>query len=116
VPEPFQTELAALRERVDAIDTQLLALFNARAAVVRDIYTLKQQQGVPRFNQARTDAILQRLVADNQGPLSAQEVRALFLPLLEFFVKDYRNADHDGAATDGADPSGVGRLRPGQLR
>jgi chorismate mutase / prephenate dehydratase len=100
VPERFEAELAALRERVDAIDTQLLALLNARAAVVRDIYTLKKQMGVPRFNQARTTAILQRLTADNQGPLSAQEVHALFTPLLEFFVKDYRSTDSD-AATDG---------------
>jgi chorismate mutase len=92
VPERLEAELAALRERVDAIDTQLLALLNARAAVVRDIYTVKEQQGVPRFNQARTDAILQRLTADNQGPLTAPEVRALFTPLLDFFVKRYRSA------------------------
>jgi chorismate mutase len=111
VPDRFDTELAALRDRVDAIDTQLLALFNARAAVVRDIYALKQQQGVPRFNKTRTEAILQRLAADNQGPLSAEEVQALFLPLLEFFVKDYRSADRDAAAADDAGPSGAGQLR-----
>lgn len=109
MPERFASELAALRERVDAIDTQLLALLNARAAVVRDIYTLKQKQGVPRFNQARTDAILQRLAADNQGPLSAPEVHALFRPLLDFFVKDYRNTDRDAA--DGADRSEAGPSR-----
>jgi 3-deoxy-7-phosphoheptulonate synthase/chorismate mutase len=100
----LEAELAALRERVDAIDTQLLALLNARAAVVRDIYAVKQRQGVPRFNQARTDAILQRLTADNQGPLSAQEVRALFTPLLEFFVKDYRSAEGEPAADGHARP------------
>jgi chorismate mutase / prephenate dehydratase len=111
VPERFEAELAALRERVDAIDTQLLALLNARAAVVRDIYTLKEEQGVPRFNQARTDAILQRLADDNQGPLSAQEVHALFLPLLEFFVKDYRSADSAGATADGAGRSEAGHSR-----
>jgi chorismate mutase len=105
VPERFETELAALRERVDAIDTQLLALLNARAAVVRDIYALKKAQGVPRFNQARTDAILQRLAADNQGPLSAQEVRALFTPLLEFFVKDYRSTGAETAADGHAMPT-----------
>jgi chorismate mutase len=97
----FEAELGTLRERVDAIDTQLLALLNARAAVVGDIYTLKEQQGVPRFNQARTEAILQRLVADNQGPLEAGEVRELFTPLLEFFVKRYRTAE-SGSATPGS--------------
>jgi chorismate mutase len=96
----FETELVALRDRVDAIDTQLLALLNARAAVVRDIYMLKERQGVPRFNQARTEAILQRLVDENQGPLDAQEVRGLFVPILEFFVQRYRAATT--APTDSA--------------
>jgi chorismate mutase len=88
----YEAELGALRERIDAIDTQLLALLNARAAVVRDIYTLKDREGLPRFNQARTDAILQRLVEENQGPLTEQEVRDVFRPVLEFFVQQYRVA------------------------
>ena len=96
----FEAELSALRDRVDAIDTQLLALLNARAAVVRDIYMLKDRQGVPRFNQARTEAILQRLIDGNQGPLDAAEVRELFVPILEFFVQRYR-AD-TSATTDPA--------------
>jgi 3-deoxy-7-phosphoheptulonate synthase / chorismate mutase len=87
-----EAELGALRERIDAIDTQLLALLNARAAVVRDIYALKDREGLPRFNQARTDAILQRLVEENQGPLTEQEVRDVFRPVLEFFVQQYRVA------------------------
>jgi len=86
----FETELGELRERVDTIDTKLLALLNARAALVKDIYTLKEQHGAPRFNRARTDAILQRLIDDNQGPLTAPEVRELFLPMLQFFVQRYR--------------------------
>jgi chorismate mutase len=86
----YEAELGALRERIDAIDTQLLALLNARAAVVRDIYTLKEQQGVPRFNQSRTESILQRLIEENRGPLSEQEVRDVFTPMLEFFVQQYR--------------------------
>jgi chorismate mutase len=86
----FDAELGALRDRVDAIDTQLLALMNARAAVVRDIYMLKDREGMPRFNRARTEAILERLIVENQGPLTAQEVRELFMPVLEFFVQSYR--------------------------
>ncbi len=86
----FEAELTALRQRVDAIDTQLLALLNARAAAVGDIYTLKEREGVPRFNQTRTDAILERLIKGNPGPLDAHEVREVFTHLLEFFVKRFR--------------------------
>jgi chorismate mutase len=86
----YESELAALRQRVDAIDTQLLALLNARAAIVSDIYALKERHGSPRFNRARTDAILEHLVSENRGPLSAAEVRDLFTPLLSFFVERFR--------------------------
>lgn len=86
----FDSQLATLRDRVDAIDTQLLALLNARAAVVGDIYTLKEQHGTPRFNRARTEAILERLVRLNRGPLSTQDMHELFTPILEFFVERYQ--------------------------
>jgi chorismate mutase len=86
----YETELEALRQRIDAIDVQMLALLNARAAVVTDIYTLKERHGAPRFNRARTDAILERLVSENRGPLSAHDVRDLFTPLLSFFVERFR--------------------------
>lgn len=97
----FENELQALRERVDAIDTQLLSLLNARAAVVTDIYTLKERHGAPRFNAVRTDAIIERLVKTNRGPLSPKDVRDLFAHMLEFFVERYRgpgDAEKPGAA------------------
>lgn len=96
----LEREIDALRQRVDVIDVQLLALLNARAAVVSDIYSLKQKQGVPRFNRARTEAILEQLVEANRGPLTAQEVRDLFGPLLGFFVERFR-AGSDEPGTGG---------------
>lgn len=101
----FETEIEILRERVDTIDTKLLALLNARAAVVTNIYSLKEQHGAPRFNRARTDAILQRLVEDNQGPLTAPEVRELFLSMLQFFVQRYRAGESTAAFTAAAETS-----------
>jgi 3-deoxy-7-phosphoheptulonate synthase/chorismate mutase len=86
----YENELDALRQRIDVIDVQMLALLNARAAVVSDIYALKERHGAPRFNRARTDAILDRLTSQNRGPLSAQDVRDLFTPLLSFFVERFR--------------------------
>jgi chorismate mutase len=92
----FENQLDGLRKRIDVIDAQLLALLNARAAVVSDIYSLKQQHGAPRFNRARTDSILERLVDANRGPLTAADVRGLFTPLLTFFVERFR-AGGDGS-------------------
>ena len=81
--------MQALRGRVDAIDLQLLGLLNARAEVVADIYALKARHGVTRFDRARTDAILDRLAAASTGPLSHDDVRAIFTPLLKYFVERY---------------------------
>jgi 3-deoxy-7-phosphoheptulonate synthase/chorismate mutase len=89
----YETEIEALRQRIDAIDVQVLALLNARATVVSDIYALKEKHGAPRFNRARTDAILERLVSVNQGPLKPREVRDLFTPLLSFFVERFRSGN-----------------------
>jgi len=85
----FDAGIQPLRERVDAIDAQLLSLLNARAEVVADIYALKTRHGVSRFDRSRTGAILDRLAAASQGPLTGDDVRALFTPLLQYFVERY---------------------------
>lgn len=85
----FDVEIRPLREQVDAIDAQLVSLLNARAAVVAEIYALKARHGVTRFDSARTGAILDRLAAASSGPLSGDDVRALFTPLLKYFVERY---------------------------
>lgn len=45
---PIQTEaLARLRTRIDALDSQLLALLNERARVAEEVGALKRQEGTP---------------------------------------------------------------------
>ena len=95
----FDASLQALRQRVDTIDTQLLGLFNARAAVVADIYALKARHGVHRLDRARTDAMLDKLAAASAGPLSGDDVRALFTPLLRYFVERYSPPEGTGPSS-----------------
>ena len=87
---PLETALAPLRRRVDEIDTQLLALLNERAGTVTEIFRLKDAHGAPRFSAVRTEAILERLVATNTGPLTADELQQIFEPLLHFFASQFR--------------------------
>ena len=103
----FDANLQALRQRVDTIDTQLLGLLNARAAVVADIYALKARHGVHRLDRTRADAILDKLAAASAGPLTGDDVRALFTPLLEYFVERYSPPESTGL------PSGPSSGRPG---
>ncbi len=96
----FDASLQSLRARVDTIDTQLLGLLNARAAIVAEIYALKKSHAVQRLDRARTDAILARLSAQNAGPLAGADVRALFAPLLKFFVERYAPPEDAARAAD----------------
>jgi chorismate mutase len=91
----FDKGIQPLRERVDAIDAQILGLLNARAAVVADIYALKSRHGVSRFDSTRTGAILDRLAAASKGPLTGDDVRALFTPMLKYFVERYSPPKED---------------------
>jgi chorismate mutase len=95
----FDASLQALRQRVDTIDTQLLGLFNARAAVVADIYALKARHGVHRLDRARTDAMLDKLAGASAGPLTGDDVRALFTPLLRYFVERYSPPEAPGPSS-----------------
>src|SRR3954469_2713385 len=88
-PSEFDSDIQPLRARVDAIDAQLLSLLNERAAVVADIYALKAHHGRARFDGARTGPILDKLAAASTGPLTGDDVRALFTPLLKYFVERY---------------------------
>lgn len=76
---PAQTpELAALRERIDQLDGELLALLNQRARVAEQVGALKRAEGTPYFRPDRVAQVIARLQARNDGPLLNQHVAAIW--------------------------------------
>ncbi|HLH75813.1 MAG TPA: prephenate dehydratase [Candidatus Binataceae bacterium] len=75
---PPRTELTAARERIDAINQTLLKLLNERARLAIAIGHLKRAQGAELYQPAREQAILERLIAQNEGPLRTEDVRHIF--------------------------------------
>jgi chorismate mutase/prephenate dehydratase len=71
-----ETELASLRATIDALDDELLALLNRRAAAVRKVGELKNGKRV--YRPEREAQILRRLGARNPGGLPAAGVSAVF--------------------------------------
>jgi chorismate mutase / prephenate dehydratase len=69
-------ELKKYRDEIDAIDAQLLQLVNARAALARQIGSLKNDGVI--YRPEREAQILRRLQADNKGPLSNEAVGHIF--------------------------------------
>jgi chorismate mutase / prephenate dehydratase len=64
------------RDRIDAIDEQILKLVNERAEHAQEIGMLKG--GGPIYRPEREAQVLRRLLEQNQGPLSGEAVTAIF--------------------------------------
>lgn len=69
-------KLKQCRDKIDAIDLQLLQLVNERAQLAREIGGLKDDGVI--YRPEREAQVLRRLMAHNQGPLSAEAVTAIF--------------------------------------
>lgn len=64
------------RDKIDAIDNQMLELVNERARLAREIGNLKN--GGPIYRPEREAQVLRRLLDQNQGPLSDEAVTSIF--------------------------------------
>src|SRR5262245_20228232 len=70
------------RSRINNLDEEILNLLNRRGQVALQIGELKRQQDLPYFVPERESQILERLVAKNPGPLTADAVRAIWREIL----------------------------------
>ncbi|WP_261663257.1 prephenate dehydratase [Deinococcus sp. Marseille-Q6407] len=72
--------IAPHRERIDAVDVQLLELLNQRAAEARAIGTLKGTAAV--YRPEREAQVLARIAALNSGPLHGNAVQRIFREIM----------------------------------
>nr|MDJ0882386.1 chorismate mutase [Gammaproteobacteria bacterium] len=75
-------DLKTLRSRIDAIDQQLLELFNQRASCAIEVADakkseLKEGESPDFFRPDREAQVIQRLKSLNKGPLSDSEIGRL---------------------------------------
>lgn len=75
--------LAGHRERIDAIDADLVALLNARAGHALAIGRLKHEAGLPVFQPEREAAVLAHVRSLNQGPLDDGAITRLFERIID---------------------------------
>ena len=73
-------KLKQCRDQIDRIDTEMLQLLNQRAALAQQIGHLKDNGVVLR--PEREAQVLQRLQANNVGPLSNDAIAALFTEVM----------------------------------
>ncbi|MBC8201587.1 MAG: prephenate dehydratase [Planctomycetes bacterium] len=74
--------LDALRKQIDDLDKKLIALLSARANVVVDVGNLKRDSDTPIYAPHRERAVLDRVLAQNDGPLPDKTVEAIYRELM----------------------------------
>ena len=79
-----QDKLLAIRDRIDAIDTEIQALINARAECAKDVAVVKQESGDDTlfYRPERESSVLQRVLERNKGPLADEEMARLFREIM----------------------------------
>jgi chorismate mutase/prephenate dehydratase len=70
------------RSRINNLDTEILNLLNQRGQAALHIGEIKRQQDLPFYVPEREAEVLDRLVAQNRGPLPPEAIRAVWREIL----------------------------------
>lgn len=76
------SDLSTLRQKIDAIDTELIRLLNERATVAQEIGTIKSRDGLPVYSPEREERVLRGLVERSVGPLKPEAIRAIYREIM----------------------------------
>jgi chorismate mutase/prephenate dehydratase len=71
-------KLKPLRDQIDEIDAQLLALLNERARVAQQVGHVKAETNAPVFRPEREAQVLARIADTNPGPLVSSDLQSIF--------------------------------------
>ena len=82
IPPGADSELAALRAQIDALDREMLGLLNRRAVVASTIGEMKRAQGSPAFRPEREAAVIDALKRVNAGPLPEASVAPIWREIM----------------------------------
>ncbi|GAA4024793.1 prephenate dehydratase [Actimicrobium antarcticum] len=75
-------KLKPLREQIDSIDAQILALLNQRARVAQEVGHVKAETSAPVFRPEREAQVLRSMADRNPGPLVAHDVQTIFREIM----------------------------------
>ena len=75
--------MRALRERIDALDEQIVALLNQRAACALEIGEIKRSINMAIYQPGREKDVLDHVRRVNPGPLDGDAVMRLFERIID---------------------------------
>lgn len=80
--EELNMKLKPLRERIDEIDRQLIALLNQRACVAIEVGGVKKAYNAPVFRPQREQQVIARLQSLSGGPLGGEHIAAIWREIM----------------------------------
>lgn len=75
-------KLKPLRERIDALDAQILDLLNQRARVAQEVGHVKAETNAPVFRPEREAQVLRKVADRNPGPLDSGDIQTIFREIM----------------------------------
>src|SRR5690349_14194439 len=81
-PVDIQPDLLALRQQIDALDRDLLALLNRRAGLALAVGELKKKEGSVVFRPEREAQVIDGLKTANPGPLGTDSVAPIWREIM----------------------------------
>ena len=75
--------ITQIRERMDELDSRLVALLNERASYAREIGELKETVGLEVYQPGREIEVLSHVRSQNSGPLEADAITRLFERIID---------------------------------
>lgn len=78
----LEAQLQPLREKIDALDAQLIHLLNERAAVAHDVGEVKKVFNAPVYRPEREQQVIARLQSMSAGPLRKEHIAHIWLEIM----------------------------------
>ena len=75
-------QLEECREKIDAIDTEILRLLNMRASLSKRVGRIKASAGLPIIDLRREDIVLRRVVRNSAGEISPDSISRIYAEIL----------------------------------
>ncbi|WP_309397586.1 prephenate dehydratase [Cerasicoccus maritimus] len=79
-------DLNPVRDKIDAIDREIIAKLNERFRLAHEVARVKQEAGLPIYHPGREEALMRKLSDVNTGPLSEAGMRAIYREIISAMI------------------------------
>lgn len=79
-------DLSAVREKIDAVDREIVAKLNERLRLAAEVARVKHEAGLPIYHPEREEALLRKLAEANAGPLPEAGLRSIYREIISAMI------------------------------